>query len=245
MIISFSNNFLLVKPRKTAGTSVELALSPFLQAGDVATPIEPDEEPDRQVKDGVFVGRPKRRGIRLRDHSPLWRAKAVYGKQLDGLHIITIARNPWDRAVSQFFWSMRKTDIRKQPKDVQRAAFAKYTRRYGPRTALDYVYGRKRQRALSSHHLYSRAGVNQSDFVIFFERLQDDLDLLAKGLNLSGSPRLANAKSGIRPNASRSWQEYYDQDLADFVAHHCAAEIRDYGYDFLGEATPVYKNSIW
>ncbi|SFL72911.1 hypothetical protein [Shimia aestuarii] len=245
VIVSFSKNFLLIKTRKTAGTSVELALSPFLAAGDVATPINPKEEETRNAGEGVLIGRPARLGISLRDHSPLWRARFVYGRRIDDMRIVTIARNPWDRAVSQFFWTMRRTDMRARDFGDQRAAFAKYTRTYGPRGPLDWVYGRKRQRALSNHHMYSRNGENQAAFVIFFERLEEDLARLGAGLGLEGRPVPPNAKSGIRPKTARRWQEYYDDDLRDFVARHCRREIEDYGYDFAGEAAPEYRKSLW
>ena len=69
--------------------------------------------------------------------------------------------------------------------------------------------------------MYSRNGENQAAFVIFFERLEEDLARLGRGLGLDGRPVPPNAKSGIRPKAARRWQEYYDDDLRDFVARHC------------------------
>ena len=55
MIISHSHKFIFVKPRKVAGTTIELKLSPYLEKGDCATPIEPYEEKLRTIKDGVIV----------------------------------------------------------------------------------------------------------------------------------------------------------------------------------------------
>ena len=56
MIISHYYKFIFIKPRKVAGTTIELSLSPFLEAGDLATSIEPNEEKLRVKKHGVIIG---------------------------------------------------------------------------------------------------------------------------------------------------------------------------------------------
>ena len=237
MLISHHHRFVFVKPRKTAGTSVELALSPFLAPGDLATPIEPEEEPLRKAAAGVIVGQVRARGVRLRDHSPLekcWRALP----QVQGYRVVTMCRNPWDRAVSQFFWSMRRTSIREAAFDAQRAGFIAYTRRWGPRTWLDAVYGRKRQRALDSAHLYVIGGQVRADYVIRFEALAADLAGLGEWLGLGGVPVLGvAAKSGLRAGGG-AWVPFFDDATRELVARECAREIDLFGYDFEGRAVP-------
>jgi hypothetical protein len=76
MIISHSQKFIFVKPRKVAGTTIELMLSRYLQNGDCATPIEPQEEYLRSCRPSVIIGKiagQKKIGLqtRLRDHSSL------------------------------------------------------------------------------------------------------------------------------------------------------------------------------
>jgi hypothetical protein len=44
MILSYANNFLFIKTRKTAGTSIEIALSIECSKKDVITPISPNDE---------------------------------------------------------------------------------------------------------------------------------------------------------------------------------------------------------
>ena len=39
MIISHSHKFVFVKTKKTAGTSIECALAPHLEPGDLASPL--------------------------------------------------------------------------------------------------------------------------------------------------------------------------------------------------------------
>lgn len=242
MIISHAHRFILVKPRKTAGTSVELALSPYLMSGDLATSIEPEEEPLRRVVDGVAVGPVRGRvglwPVRLRDHSPLTLALALLPEIAD-YRVVTICRNPWDRAVSQFFWSMRRSTIRKAAASDQHAAFRAYTHRWGPRTWLDRVYGRKRQRALASAPLYTVKGAVRADYVVRFEALADDVAGLGDFLGLGAAPSIDGiaAKSGLRAGGG-AWMPFFDGPTRDLVARECAQEIALFGYDFEGNTIP-------
>ncbi|MFN7225134.1 MAG: hypothetical protein ACK4MS_14050 [Paracoccaceae bacterium] len=244
MLISHHHRFVFVKPRKTAGTTVELALSPFLQAGDLATPIEVEEEPLRQVLPGVRIGligtRPGfGRAGALRDHSPLSHALRRLPVIAD-YRIVSMCRNPWDRAVSQFFWSLRRTDMRQRSIDEQRKAFADYTRKWGPRTWLDRFYGRKRQRALDATPLYFVDGQCRASYFVRFEALAEDVAELGSWLGLEGTPQIGAyaAKAGLRPVGSRNWTGYYDNDTRRLVAEECRWEIDTFGYDFEGTAVP-------
>ena len=243
MLISHHHRFVFVKPRKTAGTTAELALSPFLMPGDLATPIEAEEEPLRRIRPGVRVGRirgPGRWGrpLRLRDHSPLAKAQEMF-PALAGYRVVTMARNPWDRAVSQFFWSLRRTDMRRRPLPEQAEAFRRFTARWGPAGLLDRLWGRKRQRALDAAGLYHVGGVCRAGYAVRFEHLAEDLAGLGPWLDLPEPPRAEGirTKAGLRGTAP-GWQPYYDAATRDLVARECAREIALFGYDFDGQATP-------
>ena len=49
MIVSFQHEFIFVKTRKTAGTSIEMALTPFCGPDDIVTPIDPPDERSRTL----------------------------------------------------------------------------------------------------------------------------------------------------------------------------------------------------
>ena len=239
MLISHRHRFVFVKPRKTAGTTAELALSPFLAPGDLATPIEAEEEPLRRVTADVRVGPIRGRGrwgrpLRLRDHSPLAKALEMF-PALAGYRVVTMARNPWDRAVSQFFWSLRRSDMRTRPPAEQAAAFRAFTARWGPAGPLDRLWGRKRQRALDAAGLYFVDGVCRAGFAVRFEHLAEDLAALGPWLGLPGVP-LADGiatKTGLR-GGGPGWQGFFDADTRALVARECAREIALFGYDFEG-----------
>ncbi len=48
MIVSHKHKFIFIKTRKTAGTSVEIALSKICGKNDILTPISPKDEIYRQ-----------------------------------------------------------------------------------------------------------------------------------------------------------------------------------------------------
>ncbi|MBK5927017.1 hypothetical protein [Rhodobaculum claviforme] len=241
MLISHHHRFVFLKPRKTAGTTAELALSPFLHPGDLATPIQACEEALRAVPTGVRVdtihghwpeGWPVGWPLRLRDHSTLARAEAMMGRAIAGYRIVSMLRHPWDRAVSQFFWSMRHTDIRRRPSAAQARAFRAFTRRWGPSGWRDRVLGRERQRALDNSGLYVTRGRCRAGFLIRFEHLAEDLAALQGWLGLPGRPvPMVHTKGGLRGDGG-DWRALYDRATRDLVARACAREIALGGYDF-------------
>ena len=241
MIISHSHKFIFIKPRKVAGTTIELKLSPYLEGGDLATPIEPHEEHLRQLKNGVIIAKIRQHNkfglpLRLRDHSTLKKAYLTLEKKVRNYRVITACRNPWDRAVSQFFWSYRKKNMLKQDFATQKYAFNKFTKLYGPTNWLNLFYGRKRQRQLNSSHLYTINNKVRANFVVRYEHLETDLFTLKKLLCFPDDTFTKNyaTKSTFRPAESRNWQKFYDSDTKDLVENCCAREIRCFNYSFEG-----------
>ena len=51
MIISLKNKFIFIKTEKTAGASIEIALSKYCGPNDIVTPISPEDEIIRKELD--------------------------------------------------------------------------------------------------------------------------------------------------------------------------------------------------
>lgn len=246
MIVCHSHQFIFVKPRKVAGTTIELKLSSLLNAGDLATPIEPEEEILRECRPGVIVAKIKKNrnfciSASLRDHSTLQKAYSILGKKVKNYMVVSACRNPWDRAVSQFFWSYRKRNILDCDFEFQKNEFKRFTKKYGPKTWLDQFYGRKRQRRLNSSHLYSLNNKIVSDFMIRFESLEKDILALVRTFKLPSqyNAKLFDTKSVFRPQYSKKWQKFYDDETIELVAKCCADEIKYFNYNFEGTSKPV------
>ena len=251
MLLSHHHRFIFIRPRKTASSSVELGLARLLEPGDYATRLGTSQASSSKVKPGVRAGSawfwPKsrfHRPLRLRNHSSLEQVYAVFGPEVQHYRVVSMTRNPWDRAVSRFFYDMRRTDIRDWDLAAQKSAFLRHTRRYGPRTWLDSFWRRKRERALDSGRvLYFLDGRCCADYVIRFEFLEKDLKGLKDYLGLPEEPSVEGirAKTGIRPvprKHQHRWIDFYDDEARTLVAEWCQWEIEQFGYDFEGQREP-------
>jgi hypothetical protein len=101
MIISHAHKFVFVKTNKTAGSSIEVALSKYLKDGDVVSSLFPEEEKKRsQLIDGKalqFVGK------ELASHSSLSKILAIHPEAASYFKFGFI-RNPFSRMLSSFRW---------------------------------------------------------------------------------------------------------------------------------------------
>lgn len=134
MIASFSSNFIFIKTRKTAGTSVEIAISPWCGLTDIVTPVFPRDELIRMGYGGQpsnFGGPSDLRNQyinavirgdlaeieRLHDalrrplresgfygHMPASRVRKLLPALWDSAFKFTIERHPYEKAVSRAFW---------------------------------------------------------------------------------------------------------------------------------------------
>ncbi|WP_421693402.1 hypothetical protein [Aestuariivirga sp.] len=123
MIYSAQHNFIFLKTTKTAGTSFEIVLSKYADPADIVTPISDEDEKTRQA-----LGFPgpqnyleppgllQRLGFRkasktFYNHIPAAEVRAKLGAELFGRALkVSIVRNPYDLAVSRYFWSHRRQD---------------------------------------------------------------------------------------------------------------------------------------
>ena len=122
MIVSHKYRFIFLKTAKTAGTSIEIALSKYLGEQDIITPIS---APDETIRRGLGYRGPQNYRVPLRQHSPvglalaicLGRRKKFYNHmpshEVRGLigertwndyYKFCFERNPFDRVISLYFW---------------------------------------------------------------------------------------------------------------------------------------------
>ncbi|MGY8779204.1 MAG: sulfotransferase family 2 domain-containing protein [Longimicrobiales bacterium] len=104
MIISHRHKFIFLKPRKVAGTSVEVALGRHCGDEDIITPIGSFNAAWDQ-DDYVHRGKTWPGYTR---HAPLKQVRAQIGSSIwDQYFKFSIVRNPWDLVVSQYHWATR------------------------------------------------------------------------------------------------------------------------------------------
>lgn len=234
MIVSHKHKFIFLKTRKTAGTSMEIALSEFCGDDDIISPISPEDEVLRQERQ--FRG-PQRHYLPLRQYRPLdWAHLLLRGER--GIHFnhspaqllrqrlgsqmwdsyfkFCVERNPWDKAVSLYYYMTR--DCTSRP------------------TLLKFLTGVSQQR-LSNFGIYSIDQEVAVDYVARYEDLANEVPRLAERLGLSGRLILPEAKRGIRKDRQH-YSELMGPAERDIVSRVCAAEIKLFNYHFEQRSAP-------
>jgi hypothetical protein len=209
VICSHEHRFVFMKTRKTAGTSVELALSRVCGPDDVITPVLEEE---------LRVGRgPQNFTVpplahKAFNHMPVSMVRRELGRvRFESYFSFAIERNPWDAVVSLYHWHTRTT-----PDPVDFAAYVA--------SEAVTTFATKQQRI---YRLDGRVAVSR---VLRYEALADELAEVWTTLGLPGEPELPHAKAGVRP--AGSYRDYFTPATRDHVADLFAAPVAELGYSF-------------
>lgn len=232
MILSHAHRFIFLKTKKTAGTSVELALSELCGPDDVITPVIKRDEALRrgrkpqnylvapenrtpQTRLRVAIGQePRKAGSEFFNHMSARQVKRLVPTEVWRTYRkVTIERNPWDREVSYYFWQWKRPDKR-PPFD-------------------EYVLTRKwRAAPVNNYRIYSIGGRPVADTFLRYETLLDDFAAFVRSLDVASVPDLPSAKGAFRPSDSRDYRSFYDERTRQAVARLYAPEIALFGYEF-------------
>ena len=230
MIISHKHNFIFVKNLKTAGTSLEIFLSTFCGTNDVITPFWflPDEKlriehnspqpknyfvrkkwssyNKRELYD-LFWKRKFANSKIITEHSSLTEAKEFLAhKNFNSYIKVATIRNPWDQAVSYYKWSLHRGNTH---------SFEEFLMSYPADMWNKMVVD----------------GKPEIDYIIRFENLYEDINLLLKRLNINTNTiSLPYAKTGIRKK--KSYNEMYDGFTKEIVYRRNKKLIDNYNYSF-------------
>jgi hypothetical protein len=238
MIISHQYKFIFLKTKKTAGTSVEIALSRLCNEQDIVTPILEEE---LRKKEGGRAGKrvmkpwyknsvkevmkniarfplPNKkinRKVLFYNHVPASTVKNnIPPKIWDNYLKITIERNPWDRAISAFYWYHRSSK-ENETKVVCLEELAE-----------------KWPSLLSNWNIYTINNEIAVDRVLFFETLNEDFFNLTKELGVENLNLPKNKiKAEYRKN-HRHYREILSESDAELIRKVCKREIDTFGYQF-------------
>ncbi len=232
MIISHHWKFIFVKTRKTGSTSAEIALSRLCRPGDIVTPVSEADEPLRTglaVEPQKVTFKVNGNVITLGNHSPLRDAFKVFGAQLQDYRIISVERNPFDRAISMYYWQRRNRSGEDPGMDAKWVL-----------STFD-----------SNMPLYSLMGIPVFDHMLRTESLDEDLKALAQDLGAGDelSADMARAKSSYRPKSASREAIFSDEVLRRIVESKAMAELYQYGYSFDRTgcekiAPPLYRKQV-
>jgi hypothetical protein len=208
MIISLAHRFVFIKTIKTAGSSIEVALSEQCEEEAIVTPLYPPE-PLHRPRNFAPLG--------FEPHSPAEAIRSRIGPALwDRLAKITVERNPWDKMVSWYGWQRHLAAL-----DCD---FHSFVVQCEERGRWPYLFP-------AAAELYTVDGKICVDHVIRFERLAEDFDAIF-GAGFGFPPvALQHAKAGHRPHGA-GYRALYDTATAERVARRYSREISLLAYAF-------------
>ncbi len=247
MIISHRHKFIFLKPRKVAGTSVEVALAQHCGDDDIVTPIGAfnpkwDDDP---------YAHPGKKWPGYGRHATLKRVRMTLGRELwDAYFKFAITRNPWDLVVSQYHWATRQNDGGPYQGSVARSLqrflknpvrVRKNFRRLGANLArtllkmdvvtFEFFVGHMlRYYELNDPFYFDRSGSVGLDFLIRYEDLQHDYTSVCERLGLP-TTALPSLKTKSRQER-RHYSAYYDDRTRALVAKMYHRHIEHFGYRF-------------
>ena len=218
MLISHSHQFLFVHVAKTGGTSVRAALRRYRWFSRYAPMILAASLMSQMT-------RPRHRlGVKFPRHAKAVAAYEMLPAEIyRGLFKFVFVRNPWDLQVSSWHHIGReKPQVLRQTR-----TFEEFLRlKFDPERPYDYMLDISRE--LQSDYLVDLHGHTIVDYIGRYEHLQDDFNDICDRI---GIPRraLPHERQAVD---RRDYRRYYDDNTAELVAGHYAADIERLGYTF-------------
>lgn len=223
MIISHSRQFILVKSRKTASSSLQAAIVPMLTKEDIWTPMSlPPLDGQNyysywpfdflSAKSAFFrnlIGRDNSlHRWYFHDHISLNNIKRfVSQSQFSNYYKIAFDRNPWDCIVSLYFFEKRK-------KAYSTWDFDRFLHEYP---------------IIQNWDLYTHNNIVQADDVYRYEDIQAAIGIISTKTGLA-LERLPNAKRSYRDGSD--YRSFYSASSRDLVAQRWSSTIALLNYDF-------------
>ena len=227
MIISHKNRFIFIKTQKTAGTSIEIALSKYCGPDDIITPISPEDEAKRnelgfagaQNYEIPFSRYSKadylsfafhRRRLRFHRHMAASRiVQYIDNETWDSYFKFCFERNPWDKVISWYFWRYKSE----------------------PRPTISEFIQSSEANLIEGFELYTIASEIVVDKVFFYEELDDAMNELAERLDLDEPISLPMAKARFR-NDGRHFRDILSQPDKEKISKVYAREIAYFNYEW-------------
>ncbi len=227
MIISHKYKFIFIKTAKTAGTSVEIALSKYLGNDDIITPLAAVDENIRRERGyrgpqnfrvpfrkynaadwARFVFRRNR--LAFYNHAPAQLVQQALDPGIWKSYFkFCFERNPWDKIVSYYYW--------RNPEE--------------PRPTLSDFIESGGAYALRGFELYTAGGEILVDRVCMFEHLGDEMKQIASIVGLPETPELPRTKATHRID-KRSYRQIFTEADRRKVSQVFAREIAHFGYEW-------------
>jgi len=149
---------------------------------------------------------------RFHNHSPAAEVRRYVGKdKWSKYFVFCVERNPFDRAVSQYFWKNRKLAEKPDMTEFFRTLSTP---------------------SMSNWNVYSSKDGLLVDKVLRYENLDQELSEVGNLLGINIDISSIHAKSHTRTD-KRNYTEIIDNKSRLIIEERCAKEIKHFGYQWL------------
>lgn len=217
MIVSHKYKYVFVKTRKTAGTSIQLALWRYKGKEDSTAKLPGI----RNFKVQNPIGR-------LGSHASAIKIRKNIGiDKWNEYFTFTFERNPWDKVVSAY-WHQKSRGLKEEFKPFCIEA-AENSMKKGIKFST-YKYDKVRAFPVD----WNKYTINDKiivDFIGRYENLNNDLLFICNRLNIPWDGKLTKEFGKFRSDKS-SYRKYYDDHTKQLVEEIFNKEINFFGYKF-------------
>ncbi|MEM8570135.1 MAG: sulfotransferase family 2 domain-containing protein [Pseudomonadota bacterium] len=250
MIICHSRKFIFIKTMKTAGTSLEVALSGLCSDNDILSPFGymPDErlrlsKTGRKAQNYRYGFKEWRKlrnkqkllalltdydRSRFKEHMSAAHVRREVGEEIwNSYYKFTVVRNPYDRFVSRYFFDMNEMKAGPLPHRLGDMTFGVDS----PDTFIRY----NAERLNENWKIYSDGDESLMDKAVRFEAMEEDLGEVSERIGLSDNlydtMRSIHTKTGTRPAAKSHVKDVLSLNDRLAVYLLCRREFELYGYE--------------
>jgi hypothetical protein len=229
MIISHKHKFIFIKTRKTAGTSIEIALSSLCGDKDIITPITPEDEllrfemtkktPQNYFLDKKFhsraewylgyIGKPRKM---FYNHIPALSIKKYVDKNVwDNYFKFCFERNPYDKVISAYNYLGGDKEFSNVSNFIDKGFL---------NTCIDF-------------EKYTIGGKLVVDKICQFSNIQEDFNEVLKILKIDAQINLKDykAKTNFKTD-KRKYSEILNEEDRKIIELAFAREIKLFEYEF-------------
>lgn len=224
MIISEKHQFIFIKTRKTAGTSIELGLAKICGDKGVITPLG---NRDEVLRTELGIRAPQNFNIPIENYGVMDYLKVVLtlkprqfynhngavrikgytnDEKWNGFYKFAFDRNPWDKVISSYWFATR-----------------------GKIRLEEYITSGEAKENAFNFPLYAPNGKVIVDKVYRYEDLQNSLNDLSVRFGLEQPMELPRAKGNIRKD-KRPYEEVLTDELIQIIGEEFNDEIKLLGY---------------
>lgn len=248
MIISHKYKFIFIKPKKVAGTSIEVALGKYCGEKDILTPVS-DFTSDND--DTFYAHRARNFGTFYNHITPDLIKNKVDPEIWNSYYKFTVVRNPWDYLVSYYIWRSKivSKPLFKRYSDEIKALFKNpnhliwflvtfartmkifYKKQnFVKGCSFKYFIENLNDNNMNTKFYFDANGNKVADFYIRYEHLNEDYKKICEKLGVPYE-ELPKLKSRVRKE-DQHYSKYYDKYLKELVGKKLKREIEEFGYKF-------------